>query len=100
MPNPLTKSIGANHTVNYTTNPNWSAEALRLTNGKGVDHVVEIAGAETVEQSIQATKQDGLISPVGFLSKSIKSDLIPSLIFGGKTGERLFSKTMCSSFFR
>ena len=100
MPNPLAKSIGANHIINYTTNPNLSAEALRLTNGKGVDHVVEIAGAETVEQSIQATKQGGLISLVGFLSKNIKSDLIPSLIFGGKTGERLLSKAMYSSFFQ
>ncbi|OCL05177.1 NAD(P)-binding protein [Glonium stellatum] len=89
----LAKSIGATHTINYISNPNWAVEALRLTNGKGVDHVVDVAGAETVEQSLQATKQGGLISLVGFLTESKKSDLVPSLIFGGKTARGVFNFT-------
>ena len=57
-----------------------------LTDGKGVDHVVEVGCMGTIEQSIRSTKQRGLISLVGFLASSEATHIVPSLIYGGKTG--------------
>ncbi|KAI9734543.1 MAG: hypothetical protein M1834_002144 [Cirrosporium novae-zelandiae] len=87
----LAKTFGATHTINYRTHPNWANEVLRLTNGKGVDHVIEVGGAGTVEQSLQATKQGGLVSLIGFLTPSKKTDLIASMLFGGKTMRGVFN---------
>jgi NADPH:quinone reductase-like Zn-dependent oxidoreductase len=33
---------GADETVNYARTPEWEAEVKKLTDGRGVDHVVEI----------------------------------------------------------
>ncbi|KAL3465453.1 hypothetical protein BJX64DRAFT_297189 [Aspergillus heterothallicus] len=57
------------HCINYTKTPDWAAEALRLTNGKGVDHIIEIGGTGTIEQSIAAIKRGGVISIIGYLAK-------------------------------
>jgi NADPH:quinone reductase-like Zn-dependent oxidoreductase len=83
------KSLGATHTINYKTNPNWDKEVLRLTNGKGVDHVIELGGAGTLLQSLNSTRTGGLISVIGILSgpSDIPSDIIPAILFGGKTGK-------------
>ncbi|KAL3466889.1 hypothetical protein BJX64DRAFT_301329 [Aspergillus heterothallicus] len=56
-------------TVNYKTSPEWHEEVLRLTNGEGVDLVVEVGGSATLVQSMQCTRRGGTISQVGYLSK-------------------------------
>jgi NADPH:quinone reductase-like Zn-dependent oxidoreductase len=66
-----------------------------LTNGKGVDHVVEVGGSGTMEQSVACTKRGGVVSSVGFLAEGKKSDLVGPLLYGAKTCE-LFP--YCSSF--
>jgi NADPH:quinone reductase-like Zn-dependent oxidoreductase len=55
-------------TINYTTTPEWHEEVLQLTNGRGVDHVVEVGGAGTLSRSIQAVGYRGQISLIGVLS--------------------------------
>ncbi|KAL4880287.1 hypothetical protein BJY04DRAFT_219284 [Aspergillus karnatakaensis] len=54
--------------INYRTTPDWAAKALELTNGKGVDHIIEIGGIGTIEQSINAIAPGGVISVVGYLA--------------------------------
>ncbi|KAG9679052.1 alcohol dehydrogenase, partial [Aureobasidium melanogenum] len=54
-------------TINYRKNPDWAEEALRLTNGEGVDVIVNNVGTSSFEQNIKALKQFGVISLVGFL---------------------------------
>jgi NADPH:quinone reductase-like Zn-dependent oxidoreductase len=39
------KPLGAKHVINYAKTPDWELEVLKLTDGKGVDHVVETSGA-------------------------------------------------------
>lgn len=34
--------LGAKHVINYKTTPDWAAEVLKLTNGRGVDRVIEV----------------------------------------------------------
>jgi NADPH:quinone reductase-like Zn-dependent oxidoreductase len=85
----IVKKLGARFTVNYTKTPAWEEEVLRLTNGKGVDHVVDIGGGGTIEQSLKCVKQGGLVSLVGFLASGKAVELVTPVLFGGKTCELL-----------
>lgn len=62
------KSLGATHTINYATNPDWEKAALDLTGGRGVDHVVEVGGAGTLARSLGAIRPGGKVSMIGVLS--------------------------------
>ncbi|MFH0301044.1 NAD(P)-dependent alcohol dehydrogenase [Bradyrhizobium sp. 31Argb] len=62
------KALGATDGINYRSKPDWAAEALQLTSGKGVDLVVEVGGAGTLAQSIRAVRLEGTISLVGMLA--------------------------------
>lgn len=62
------KELGATAGVNYRTNPEWAEKVLELTNGKGVDHVIELGGPGTLAQSIQAVRVGGQISLIGVLT--------------------------------
>jgi NADPH:quinone reductase-like Zn-dependent oxidoreductase len=54
--------------VNYSTHPDWDVEAKRLTDGLGVDIVVNNVGATSMEKCINVlVKRQGTISLVGFL---------------------------------
>lgn len=84
------KKLGATHLINYRKVSDWSQEALRATDGRGVDHVLDVAGAGTIEQSLLSTKHGGLVSVIGFLSDSKAVDLIPLILFGAKTIRAVF----------
>lgn len=62
------RKLGADELINYSKTPRWSEEVLRLTNGAGVDVVIEVGGAATFVQSVASTTQGGRISMVGLLS--------------------------------
>lgn len=62
------KELGADAVVNYSTCPEWDREILALTNGKGVDRVLDIAGEKTIVKSGASTKIGGVIVAVGFAS--------------------------------
>jgi NADPH:quinone reductase-like Zn-dependent oxidoreductase len=62
------RELGADETINYRTTPDWEKEVLRLTNGLGADHVVEVGGAGTLEKSIGAIRASGHIAFVGVLT--------------------------------
>lgn len=62
------KTLGADHTINYKTSPDWEAEVLKLTDGKGVDNVLEVGGAGTFEKSVASAKVNGTVCVIGILS--------------------------------
>jgi NADPH:quinone reductase-like Zn-dependent oxidoreductase len=76
------RAMGADETINYRATPDWAAAARELTGGRGVDHVVEVGGAGTFEQSIRACALGGAIAVIGVLSGFVK-DLNVAAIFGG-----------------
>jgi NADPH:quinone reductase-like Zn-dependent oxidoreductase len=86
----LAQTMGAKHTINYSTTPDWAEEVLRITEGRDVDHVLDVGGASTIEQSLQSTRQAGLVSLIGFLSEPKKYDIIPAMLFGAKYLRGLF----------
>ncbi|KAL2799252.1 hypothetical protein BJX66DRAFT_333155 [Aspergillus keveii] len=47
-----------------------SKEVLRLTNGEGVDYVLENGGSGTIAESINSVKMGGNVSVIGFLSQA------------------------------
>jgi NADPH:quinone reductase-like Zn-dependent oxidoreductase len=60
------KALGADHLINYKSTPDWGALANQLTGG--VDHIVEVGGAGTLAQSIEAVAHGGHISLIGLLA--------------------------------
>jgi NADPH:quinone reductase-like Zn-dependent oxidoreductase len=61
------RALGADATINYQTTPDWEQEVLKATGGIGVDHVVEVGGANTLEKSMAAVRPGGTISIIGSL---------------------------------
>ncbi|GIJ87026.1 hypothetical protein Asppvi_005928 [Aspergillus pseudoviridinutans] len=73
--NLVKQNFGADLTVNYKTHPEWSKEVLRLTNGEGVDYILENGGSGTIGESLNAIKMGGNISVIGFLSRAEQSKM-------------------------
>ena len=59
------KSLGAAHTVNYKSTPEWGAHVGQKLGG--VDKVVEVGGAGTAEQSMAALRGQGEVAMIGVL---------------------------------
>lgn len=62
------KSLGADELINYRDVPEWGAKVMDVTGGRGVDTVVEIGGAGTLDQSMMATKVGGHVALIGVLA--------------------------------
>jgi NADPH:quinone reductase-like Zn-dependent oxidoreductase len=60
--------LGADDTVNYCTTPDWHVVVRELTGGRGVDRVIEVGGAGTLERSFKSVAVAGQISWVGGLA--------------------------------
>jgi len=73
------KSLGADHTINYKSVPEWGVTVRNLTSGQGVDHVVETGGPGTLPQSIVAVRTGGQIGLIGTLTRQ-SGDLPLSLL--------------------
>ena len=61
------KALGADHTINYRSNPQWGKTVREIT-GDGVDLVVEVGGVGTLNESIRSTRMGGAIALIGVLA--------------------------------
>ncbi len=61
-------ALGADLTINYRTNPEWQREVVRLTDGRGADHAVEVGGPGTLNKTLEAVRYAGSISLMGVLT--------------------------------
>lgn len=64
----LLKELGAHSVINYKVFPQWQKEINRLTENKGVDLVIDVAGGASIQQSLEAVAINGEVAVVGFLS--------------------------------
>lgn len=62
------RALGAWQGINYRSTQRWGKKVLELTEGRGADHVVEVGGAGTLEQSLTAAAFGGTVSLIGVLS--------------------------------
>lgn len=74
-------ALGAQAGINYRDVPEWGTAARALTDGEGIDHIVEVGGAGTLQQSLRAIRVGGTISVIGVLSGTASElNIIPVLM--------------------
>lgn len=61
------RALGADFGINYRSTPDWG-QAARTWAGRQMDHIVELGGAETLDQAVRAIRPGGTISMIGVLS--------------------------------
>lgn len=75
------RDLGAWATINYLQKPDWGKEVRALTGGRGADLVVEVGGAGTLAQSLDAVRIGGRIALIGVLSGTMaKLNVTPALM--------------------
>lgn len=62
------KKLGVNHLINYKSVPQWENEVIKITNGIGAKHIVEVVGSDHINKSIEAVALDGTISVIGIMN--------------------------------
>jgi NADPH:quinone reductase-like Zn-dependent oxidoreductase len=78
------RELGAHHTINYRSVPEWQEEVLRLTNGVGAHVVLEVGGQGTVNRSVASTAMGGSVAIIGGVS-GFGGEVNPaSLLMGAK----------------
>jgi NADPH:quinone reductase-like Zn-dependent oxidoreductase len=71
------KALGADHVINYRDREDWDKAVLELTDGRGVDHVVEVGGTGTLAKSVKAVRVGGHIALIGALDMVGEFNPIP-----------------------
>jgi len=66
------RTMGMDHGINYRQTPRWGKAVKELTGGTGVDHIIELGGAGTMQESLQAVRLGGEISLIGVLAGPAK----------------------------
>lgn len=62
------RDLGAHHTINYRSFPEWQEEVLRVTHGVGAHVVLEVGGQGTVNRSVAAAAMGGSVAVIGGVS--------------------------------
>lgn len=67
-------SMGASAGINYKTFPDWDKEVGKLTDQRGVDHILEVGGPGTLGKSLKCIAAGGQIAQIGVLTGFDPSD--------------------------
>ncbi|MFT4567455.1 MAG: NADPH:quinone reductase-like Zn-dependent oxidoreductase, partial [Saprospiraceae bacterium] len=97
------KAMGAEAVVNYKEDDRWG-KAINKLSGGGVDHVLDVGGGSTMNQSIEAAAIGGHIASIGILGNGRKGSItFPKLFFkqltmsGLAVGSRTMQEDMTSA---
>ena len=63
------KHLGAAEVIDTSANASWDEIVLRLTHGRGADHVLDVIGGNAVPMSIQAAEWGGHIALIGIMDR-------------------------------
>jgi NADPH:quinone reductase-like Zn-dependent oxidoreductase len=74
------KTLGLHAGLNYRQFPEWAKWVLQETNNCGADLIVEVGGAGTFTQSLQAVRVGGTVAQIGVLSQSEQPLPIPLIL--------------------
>ncbi len=72
-----TRAMGADHLINYSKTQNWDQEVMKITGNQGVDIVVEVGGAQTLERSLRSVRFGGFVALIGLISGFGQIDPLP-----------------------
>ncbi|MCA9635862.1 MAG: NAD(P)-dependent alcohol dehydrogenase [Myxococcales bacterium] len=98
------RALGASLTINYREEPDWGRRARAWAGGEGVDHVVEVGGAGTIEGALKAVRPGGTISVIGVLSGVRQPLLLTPILMqqirlqGIIVGSRAIFADLCRAF--
>src|SRR5262245_37465306 len=74
------RALGATDGINRHRTPDWHLAVRELTAGRGADHILEMAGGDNVQKSLEAVATGGRISIVGLLEASdFRMSIVPLL---------------------
>jgi len=62
------RAMGAHHTINYRSEPDWEKRIHAITGGRGVDLTLEVGGTGTLSKTLRATRYGGHVSLIGVLT--------------------------------
>jgi NADPH:quinone reductase-like Zn-dependent oxidoreductase len=75
------RSLGAEVGINYRAVPDWSKRVRELTQQLGADHILEVGGPGTLNESLRAVRFGGTVSVIGTLTGNVgEVNLIPVLM--------------------
>lgn len=67
-------TLGLNAGCNYKQRPEWSKWVAEVTNGVGVDRIIEVGGGGTFGQSLRAARVEGMVAQIGVLSGGVATE--------------------------
>lgn len=78
-------ALGADHGINYRTTPDWGKAAVAWVRqhdaaAEGLDHIVELGGADTLERSLRAVRVGGTLSLIGVLGGPMPQINLPLVV--------------------
>jgi len=73
-------ALGATAGTNYRTHPDWDKWVKDQTGGVGVDKVVEVGGAGTLDRSVKAVRYGGEIALIGVLAGGSTFNPLPMMM--------------------
>ena len=62
------RALGADDCINYRATPAWDQQVIKLTGGRGVDHVLDVGGSGTLSQSIASVAIGGKVAMIGVIT--------------------------------
>ncbi|MCH2191020.1 MAG: NAD(P)-dependent alcohol dehydrogenase [Gammaproteobacteria bacterium] len=71
--------LGADEVINYQEDEKWGKTIAKKTGG--VDHVLDVGGPATLEQSVEAVGFEGQVSLIGILGGRKGQFVLPKLFF-------------------
>jgi NADPH:quinone reductase-like Zn-dependent oxidoreductase len=74
------RALGLDAGLNYRVTPDWDRWAMEQTGGEGVDLVVEVGGAGTLQRSLKAVRFSGVVAQIGVLSQASEPFPVPLIL--------------------
>ena len=62
------RKLGADETINYRTQPEWPATVCALTDGRGADFAIDVAGGSMIDAVVDSLRPGGTTVLIGLLA--------------------------------
>ncbi|HCJ09749.1 MAG TPA: L-threonine 3-dehydrogenase [Clostridiales bacterium] len=96
----LAGRLGADHLVNVAR-VDVVSETLRLTDGRGVDAVLEMSGAPAaIRAALKTTRHGGRVTLLGLPAGAVELDISEDLVFKGLTVQGVTGRHIFETWYR
>lgn len=74
------RALGLDAGLNYKASPDWDRWVMDQTGGEGVDLVVEVGGAGTLQRSLKSVRYGGVVAQIGVLVQAAEPFPVPLIL--------------------